>query len=75
MSSIMQYIHQVSTLLGIYYFFFFFTYWSPASVAYPLTALMYCVFRDALLHSAVVMCSYVRYCHLPASFDQSGPLC
>ena len=30
------------------------------------------VFRDALLHTTVVMCGYLRYCHLPVSFDQSG---
>ena len=31
------------------------------------------VFRDALLHSTVVMCGYLRYCHLLVSFDQFGP--
>ena len=31
------------------------------------------VFRDALLHTTVVMCGYLHYCHLPVSFDQSGP--
>ena len=34
---------------------------------------MHCVFRDALLHATVVMCGYLRYCHLPVSFNQSGP--
>ena len=34
---------------------------------------MCCVFRDALLHTTVVMCGYLCYCHLPVSFDQSGP--
>ena len=34
---------------------------------------MRCVFRDALLHTTVVMRGYLRYCHLPVSFDQSGP--
>ena len=43
------------------------------AVAYPLRGLMRCVFRDALLHTTVVMCGYLHYCHLPVSFDQSGP--
>ena len=30
------------------------------------------VFRDALLHTAVVMCGCLRHCHLPVSFNQSG---
>ena len=34
---------------------------------------MCCVFRDALLHTTVLMCGYLCYCHLPVSFDQSGP--
>ena len=34
---------------------------------------MYCVFRDALLHTIVVMRGYLHYCYLPVSFDQSGP--
>ena len=34
---------------------------------------MWGVFRDALLHTTVVMCSYLHYCHLPLSFDRSGP--
>ena len=29
---------------------------SSAAVAYPLKGLMHCVFRDALLHTTVVMC-------------------
>ena len=40
------------------------------AVASPLAGL---VFRDALLHTTVVMCGYLHYCHLPVSFDQSGP--
>ena len=44
-----------------------------AAVTYPLRGLMHCVFRDALLHTTVVMCGYLPYCHLPVSFDQSGP--
>ena len=31
------------------------------------------MFRDALLHTTVVMCGYLCYGHLPISFDQSGP--
>ena len=31
------------------------------------------MFRDALLHTTVVMCGCLCYCHLPVSFDQSGP--
>ena len=31
---------------------------------------MHCVLRDALLHTTVVMCAYLPYCHLPVSFDQ-----
>ena len=34
--------------------------------------MMRCVFRDALLHTTV-MRGYLRYGHLPVSFDQSGP--
>ena len=60
--------HCVCALLGIYS-----TYWSSAVVAYPLRGLLCCVFRDALLHTTVVMCGYLNYCHLPVSFDQSGP--
>ena len=40
---------------------------------YPLKRVEDYVFRDALLHTTVVMCGYLRCCHLPASFDQSGP--
>ena len=32
-----------------------------------------CVFRDALWLAIVVMCGYLRYCHLPVRFDHSGP--
>ena len=39
-----------------------------AAVAYPLRDLMYCVFRDALLHTTVVMRHYLPYCNLPVSF-------
>ena len=38
-----------------------------------LRGLTPCVVRDALLHTTVVMCRYLRYCHLLVSFDQSGP--
>ena len=31
------------------------------------------VFRDNLLHTTVVMHSYLHYCHLPVSFHQSWP--
>ena len=31
------------------------------------------VFRDALLHTTVITSGYLRYCHLPVSFDQPGP--
>ena len=31
------------------------------------------VLRDALLHTTLVMYGYLHYCHLPVSFDQSGP--
>ena len=34
---------------------------------------MHCVFRDALLHTTVVMRGYSRWCHLPVSIDQSSP--
>ena len=47
----------------------FSTYWSSAAVAYPLTD---CVFREALLHTTVVMCGYLRHCDLPVSL--SGPV-
>ena len=32
-----------------------------------------CVFRDALPHTTVVRRGYLRYCHLPVSFEQSRP--
>ena len=34
---------------------------------------MRCVFRDALLHTIVVMHVFLRNCHLPVSFNQPGP--
>ena len=37
------------------------------------SAAVACPLRDALLHTTVVTCGYLRYCHLPVSFDQSGP--
>ena len=46
---------------------------SSAAAAYPLRDLTRCVFRYALLHTTVVMCGYLPYCHLPVSFVQSGP--
>ena len=55
-------LHVVSTLLGIY----------SAVVAYRLI-LTRCVFRDALLHTTVVMHGYLGYRCLPVSFDQPGP--
>ena len=30
-------------------------------------------FRDAPLHTTVIMCGHLCYCHLPVSLDQSGP--
>ena len=51
----------------------FLIYWSPAAVVYPLRDLMRCVFRDALLHTTVVMCGYLCCRHPPVSFDQAGP--
>ena len=45
---------------------------SSAAVAYPLRGLKHYVFRDALLHTTVVMCGYLLDCHLPVSFNQSG---
>ena len=41
-------------------------------LTFPLGGLTSCVFRDALLHTTVVMCDYLHYCHLPVSFVQSG---
>ena len=64
------YIQSLSTLLGIYYTFFFFT---SAAVACPLAGLTRCVFRDALLHTTVVMRGYLHCCHFPDGSDQSGP--
>ena len=62
----------MSTLLGIYYLFFKLIK-SSAAVAYSLRGLTHCVFRDALLHTTAVMCGYLYDCHLPVSFEQSGP--
>ena len=42
-----------------------------AVVAYSLRDLVCCVIRDALLHTTVIMCGYLHYCHLPV--NQSGP--
>ena len=56
-------------LFDLFFVFCYCTY----SATYPLRGLMCCVFRDALLHTIVVMCGYLHYCHLPVSFDQSGP--
>ena len=39
---------------------------------HSVSTLLGVVCRDALLHTTVVMCGYLRYCHLPISFDQSG---
>ena len=50
----------------------FWTYWSSAAVACPLRGLTH-VFRDALLHTTVVMCGYLHCCHFPVSFDQPSP--
>ena len=61
--------HFIRYLLDL----FFLTYWPSAAVACPLRGLTHCVFRDALLHTTVVMCGYLRYCHLPLSWYQSGP--
>ena len=35
--------------------------------------LLLCVFRDALQHTTVIMCSYLHYCQLTVHFDQSAP--
>ena len=40
---------------------------SSAAIAYPLRGLLHCVFRDAVLHTTVVMHGYLIYCHLPVS--------
>ena len=53
--------------------FFFRLIKSPAAVAYPLSGLMRCVFRDAFLHTTVVKRGYLHCCHLPIRFDLSGP--
>ena len=53
--------------------FFRLLLFASAAVAYPLRRLMCCVFRDALLHTTLVICGYLCYCHLPVSFDQSAP--
>ena len=52
--------------------FFFLLIETSAAVAYPLKSSTCCVFRDASLHTPVVMCVDLHYCHLPVSFDQSG---
>ena len=58
----------------LYLFFSLIIYFlSSAAVAYPLRGFMHCVLRAALLHTTVVMCAYLHYCHLPVTFDQSGP--
>ena len=36
-----------------------------------LRGLTHCVFTDALVHTCVVKCGYLHYCHLPVSFDLS----
>ena len=67
------YIHTVSTLLVISEtYFFFLLIHSSAAVPYPLRGLTRCVFRDALLPTTVLMRGYLRYFHLPGSFNQSG---
>ena len=43
---------------------------TQAHWAYPFWGLTGWVFRDALLHTTVVMCGYLRFCHLPVSSDQ-----
>ena len=35
---------------------------------------MHCVFRDALLHTTVVMCVYLLYYHLPVGLSGPFPL-
>ena len=70
-------IQSVSTLLGIYwrlYFFFFFS--SPsAAVACPHRGLMCFVFRDALLHTTVVMHGYLRYWSFFSDLSHSTHFC
>ena len=63
-------IHTVTTLLVIYSIW---NHWSSAAVAAPLQGLTCCVFRDALLHTTVLMQGYLSYCHLPVSLNQSEP--
>ena len=58
-------------ILSFYLSFRFIKY--SAAVAYPHRYLLCCVFRDAFPHTTVVMCGYLRYCHLPVSSEQSGP--
>ena len=48
------YIHLMSTLLAIYELFLRLK--SSAAVAYALSGFTHCVFRNALLHTTVVMC-------------------
>ena len=68
------YIQWALYLVGYLLSLFFRLIKSSAAVAHPLhRGLMHCVFRDALLHTTVVMCGYLRYCHLPVRFNQSGP--
>ena len=40
---------------------FFFTLKSSAAVAYPLRGLTHCVFRDALLHTTLVICITITF--------------
>ena len=54
-----------------YAFYIFFSELLVASTT--LRGVVHCVFRDALLHTTVVMRGYLQYCPLPVSFDQSGP--
>ena len=44
---------------------------SSATVAYPLRGLTRCVFRDALLHTTVLMCGYLHYCCLSAFLPEN----
>lgn len=63
------------TVQCLIYFFFVFIFmhvpsfswpaWSSAAVAHCLQGLTCCAFRDAILHSLVVLSDYLSYCGLP----------
>lgn len=63
---------------GLDYFFLLLSWleknpmFSSAAVAHPLQGLMWCAFRDVLLHVTVQLWGYFSYCRLPVSLNQSG---